>query len=137
MLEIDRWLKWQPSSKKLDVSPGLEPSKPSKRPSEGFGGAVHEETQNFSEHVLSESAALHEDFARWLDSACVRAPRCFAGLICLHGHFCEWAVEQGQLPSTRETFKQMLVDGEFLIGEVAGVVLVSGLTFREDFEAYR
>lgn len=84
-----------------------------------------------------DSAAWSESLSRWLDSACVCAPRCFAGLICLHGHFCEWAVEQGHVPIARDAFKQMLVDRDFLVGEVAGVVLISGLIFREDFEAYR
>src|SRR5271165_1910177 len=29
-------------------------------------------------------------FAQWLDSACVRSPRCFGGVACLHIAFCGW-----------------------------------------------
>jgi hypothetical protein len=137
MLEIDRWLKWQPSPKKLDVSPGCEPSKPAKQHSGSFGGSVSEETQDFSEHAVVASNALREDFARWLDSACVCAPRWFGGVSRLHIAFCEQEVQRGRVPSTRNTFERLLAERGFLIGEVAGVVLVSGLVFREDFEVYR
>jgi hypothetical protein len=48
-----------------------------------------------------------------------------------------WEVQRGGVPSTRDTFERLLTERGFLIGEVAGVVLVSGLIFREDFEVYQ
>jgi len=65
----------------------------------------------------------------------VRSPRCFGGVGCLHIAFCEWEVRQGGLP-TRDIFERLLTEQGFLMGEVAGVVLVSGLIFRDDWEAY-
>lgn len=84
-----------------------------------------------------DPAERRKRFARWLDSACVRSPRCFGGVSCLHIAFCEWEVQQGGIPSTRDTFELLLTEQGFLIGDVAGVVLVSGLIFREDFEVYQ
>ena len=54
MLEIDRWLKWQPSSKKFDDSPGCEPPKPPKAGFEGFEGSRSGQTQNFSDHATMQ-----------------------------------------------------------------------------------
>jgi hypothetical protein len=67
----------------------------------------------------------------------VRSPRCFGGMGCLHIAFCEWEVRQGGVPCTRDTFERLLTEKGFLIGEVAGVVLVSGLIFRDDLEAHK
>jgi hypothetical protein len=86
---------------------------------------------------LHSPAAWKEDFDRWLDSACACSPRCFGGVNCLHIAFCESVVGQGGVPCTRDTFERQLAERGFLIGEVCGVLLVSGLTFREDFEVYR
>jgi len=83
----------------------------------------------------NDPAEWRKPFARWLDSACVRHPRCFGGVGCLHIAFCEWEVRQGEVPCTRDAFEHLLDESGFLVGEVAGVVLVSGLTFREDAEA--
>jgi hypothetical protein len=85
----------------------------------------------------ADPADWREPFSRWLDSACVCSPRCFGGVSCLHIAFCEWEVQRGAVPSTRDTFERLLTERGFLIGEVAGVALVSGLVFREDFEVYR
>ncbi len=82
-----------------------------------------------------DPAEWREPFAKWLDSACVRNPRCFGGVACLHIAFCEWEAGRGGVPCNRETFERLLTERGFLVGEVAGVVLVSGLTFREDAEA--
>jgi hypothetical protein len=93
--------------------------------------------------VPSDSAPLHapaelrEPFSRWLDTACVRSPRCFGGVACLRIAFCEWAVLRGGAPCTRDTFERLLKERGFLVGEVSGVIFVSGLTFREDFELYQ
>jgi hypothetical protein len=56
---------------------------------------------------------------------------------CLHIAFCEWEAGRGGVPCNRETFERLLTERGFLVGEVAGVVLVSGLTFREDLEVYQ
>ena len=85
----------------------------------------------------NDPAEWRKPFARWLDSACVRHPRCFGGVGCLHIAFCEWESGRGGVPCNRDTFERLLVESGFLTGEVAGVVLVSGLTFREDFEVYQ
>ena len=85
----------------------------------------------------ADPAEWREPFVRWLDSACVLSPRCFGGVGCLHIAFCEWESGRGGVPCNRETFELLLTELGFLVGEVAGMVLVSGLTFREDFEAYQ
>jgi hypothetical protein len=58
-------------------------------------------------------------------------------MACLHIAFCEWAAKRGGAPCNRETFERLLTELGFLVGEVSGVVLVSGLTFREDYELYK
>jgi len=84
-----------------------------------------------------DPAVWRKSFARWLESTCVRHPRCFGGVGCLHIAFCKWESGRGGVPCSRNTFERLLVESGFLTGEVAGVVLVSGLTFREDFEVYQ
>lgn len=84
-----------------------------------------------------DPAEWRESLTRWLESACVRSPRCFGGVGRLHIAFCEWEVGRGSVPCTRNDFEWLLAELGFLLGEVSGVVLVSGLTFREDFEAYQ
>ena len=78
-----------------------------------------------------DPAEWRKSFAKWLDSACVRNPRCFGGVGCLHKAYCEWEERQGGVPCNRDTFELLLKELGFLIDEV----LVSGLTFREDAEA--
>lgn len=82
-----------------------------------------------------DPAEWRKPFAKWLDSACVRNSRCFGGVACLHIAFCEWEAGRGGVPCNRDTFELLLKQLGFLMGEVGGVVLVSGLTFREDAEA--
>jgi hypothetical protein len=74
-------------------------------------------------------------FAEWLESACVLNPRCFGGVSSQHNAFCEWEAGRGGVPCNRDTFELLLKESGFLVGEVAGLMLVSGLTFREDAEA--
>ena len=88
-------------------------------------------------HPQHDPAMWREPFARWLNCACVRSLRCFGGVACLHIAFCEWVAKRGGIPCNRETFERLLTELGFLVGEVSGVVLVSGLTFREDFELYK
>jgi len=84
-----------------------------------------------------DPAEWREPFLRWLESACVLSPRCFGGVAALHIAFCEWESGRGGVPCNRDTFERLLTERGFLVGEVAGVVLASGLTFREDFEVYQ
>jgi len=41
----------------------------------------------------------------------------------------------GGVPCDRETFVCLLEESGFLVGNIAGELLVSGLTFRDDVEA--
>lgn len=74
-------------------------------------------------------------FAVWLGLDCVREPRCFGGLNCLHLAFCEREINQNGVPCNRDTFERLLEEWGFVMGEVAGVLLVSGLMLKEDWEA--
>jgi hypothetical protein len=75
--------------------------------------------------------AWREPFARWLDSTCVRDPRCAGGLGCLHIAFCEWAISHDDVPCNRLTFECLVRESGLQISEG----LVCGLIFRQDFEA--
>ena len=75
------------------------------------------------------------DFVLWLDSDCTLHPRCFSGLSSLHLAFCEWEQARREVPCTRETFAAMLYELGFLMGEVEGTTLVSGLILKDDLEA--
>ncbi len=76
-----------------------------------------------------------ELFVRWLDSVCALHPRVFGGVSALHRAYCEWGISQGGVPCTRKVFERLLTEQGFLIGEINGTVLVSGLAFRSDLEA--
>ena len=113
-------------------------------PQDAAAPVMEELRQHKTEIIeLLESASIPPDnpaewrkpFAKWLNSACVRHPRCFGGVGCLHIAFCEWEVRQGGVPCPRDTFEHLLDESRFLVGEVAGVALVSDLTSREDAEA--
>lgn len=71
-------------------------------------------------------------FVQWVDSACALHPRCFGGIACLHLAFCEWEIARDEVPCNRQIFEQLLTELGFLMGEVGGAVLVSGLILRED-----
>ncbi len=77
---------------------------------------------------------VRELFVRWLDASCALRQRAFGGVSALQIAFCEWLAAHGEAPCCRETFVQLLEELGLLVGEVAGVVLVSGLVLREDFE---
>lgn len=80
---------------------------------------------------------VRELFVRWLDAACALHQRAFGGVAALQISFCEWLAAQGEAPCDRETFVGLLQELGLLVGEVAGVVMVSGLVLREDFEVYQ
>jgi hypothetical protein len=150
VLAIDRWRKWRPSDEKFAESLTYAPPNPPKPVFEGFEGSISGQMPNFSDtpdpgaslqeaepasippHDLAE---WREPFDRWMNAVCVRDPRCFGGVGCLHIAYCEWQVRRGGRACPRDTFERLLEGAGFLTGEVAGVVLVSGLTFREDVDA--
>ncbi len=83
--------------------------------------------------VLERNAAPWRDpLARWLDSACVRRPRDFGRLVCLYREFCIWQGEHGGVVCTLDVFAQLLVEADYVIGDVCGVRLVSGLMLKAD-----
>jgi hypothetical protein len=79
--------------------------------------------------------AWRAPFIEWLDSTCARHPRVFGGISKLHLAYCEWEIVRGGVPCDRETFVCLLEESGFLVGNIAGELLVSGLTFRDDVEA--
>ena len=74
-------------------------------------------------------------FVEWLDSQCAFYPRAFSGLTSLHLVFCDWEQARGGVPCTRDTFTVLLGELGFLMGEIEGTLLVSGLISRDDLEA--
>ncbi len=87
------------------------------------------------QHPAPRPGRVAETVNEMAGFSCVRHPRCFGGVGSLHIAFCEWDSGRGRVPCNRDTFELLLEELGFLMGEVAGVVLVSGLTFREDAEA--
>ncbi len=83
----------------------------------------------------ADPAEWREPFVQWLDSACAFHPRVFGGVAALHNAFCDWEILQGEVPCNPDTFERLLRELGFLIGEVGGTMLVSGVAFREDVEA--
>lgn len=143
MLSSRRWRDWNPPAI-FQKCPEREVTKPTEPVPSSLLSVLSvpslpvSETNTPSDSILPhDPAEWRESFTRWLDFACVRSPRCFGGVGCLHIAFCEWEVRQGGVPCTRDTFERLLTERGFLVGEVSGVLLVSGLTFREDFEAYQ
>lgn len=97
-------------------------------------------SQNFwpsSGVPIDDPEAWRGPMSTWIDTECVLHPRWFGGLGCLHLAYSEWEIEHDGVPCTRHTFEWLLLDVGFLIGEVNGVTLVSGLALRSDFEAER
>jgi hypothetical protein len=117
-------------------SPEIPASKAHDEPLAVISGSRAAERVPASDGIsLHDPAEWREPFARWLDFACVRDPRCFGGVGCMQIAFCEWADAQGDVGCNRFTFECLLRESGFLIDEIAGVALVSGLTFWKDFEA--
>lgn len=84
---------------------------------------------------VQDPEAWRADFVQWLDSECALYPRAFGGLASLHLAFCDWENARREVPCTRKTFAAMLFELGFLVGEVNGTALVSGLVLKEDVEA--
>lgn len=83
---------------------------------------------------LCDPAEWRQPFIWWLDSTCKLHPRCFGGVTALHRSFCDWEIARDEVPCDRQTFERMLAELGFLMGEIRGTLLVSGLTFEDDVE---
>jgi hypothetical protein len=59
----------------------------------------------------------------------------FGGIAALHDAYCDWEIARSGDPGDQETFERLLAELGFLMGEIEGTLLVSGLAFREDVEA--
>lgn len=79
--------------------------------------------------------AWRAPFVDWLDSQCMQHQRAFGGLVIMHVAFCEWDQARCGVPCTRDTFAALLADMGYLIGEIEGTLLVSGLILKEDATA--
>jgi hypothetical protein len=91
--------------------------------------SVPTENSNIAPVPLHDPAAWAEDFQRWVAEHCVFRDRCFGGVSCLHGHFCEWATT-ASVPCTRQTFEALLRKEDFETAEG----LVYGLTLADDLK---
>jgi hypothetical protein len=137
MLASRRWRDWPPREK---TEEGLECAltKPPEPDSVGFvclDLVPSVKIAGPGARPPHDPAEWREPFAQWLGSACARDPRCWGGVGCLHIAFCESAIAQDDVPCTRFTFECLLRELGFVIDEIAGVVFVCGLTFREDLES--
>lgn len=74
-------------------------------------------------------------FRKWANQTCVRNPRCWGGVNCLHKSYLEWAVDNHGPLVTRATFEDLLLNAGHPIKEVMGARMVEGMTFRSDLEA--
>jgi hypothetical protein len=81
---------------------------------------------------VDDPAEWRATIVEWLDSSCALHPRCFGAVNALHLAFCEWEIARDEVPCDRQAFERMLSELGFLMGDVNGELLVSGVTFRED-----
>ena len=49
--------------------------------------------------------------------------------------FCEWEINWNGVPCTRDMFVRLVEECGYLVGEVEGTVLISGLALKADVEA--
>ena len=92
--------------------------------------------EDFQAIPAHDPEAWRAPFVEWLDSQCALHQRAFGGLVSLHLAFCEWEQARGGVPCTPDTFAALLAELGFLMAEVAGTVLVSGLILIDDAAAY-
>jgi hypothetical protein len=134
MLATRRWRDWSPLERN-EKSPQQEPPKPPKPILSVLSVptlAASEKNAESNRVPPHDPEEWRAPFVQWLDSACMRHPRAFGGVAALHLDYCEWEIAHDGAPCTRETFEQLLRELGFLMGEVEGTALVSGLAFRED-----
>jgi hypothetical protein len=141
MLATRRWRDWQ-SGEVSQKRPECEPAKPSQMPNGGFLQVLQAPCVRVPKKCNALDAALTYDpaewrapFVQWVTSACTYHPRVFGSVSKLHLAFCEWEITNGGVPCTRETLVCLLQELEFLVGEINGVLLVSGLTFLDDVQS--
>jgi hypothetical protein len=82
-----------------------------------------------------EIAAWREPFTLWMNSSCVRHGRFFTNVASLYRSFAQWQAEQNASAPTLAVLERLLTKSDFLIADVQGVWLVSGLAFRDDLKA--
>lgn len=97
---------------------------------------THEEVRLSCRIPAQDPEAWRAPFVEWLKSQCVYHSRGFGGLVCLHRDYCEWEIARNDVPCTRETFTTLLSEAGFLMGEIRGTVLVSGLISKSDAAAH-
>lgn len=126
-----KWMDWQPGDEIISVSPETELTELTKTNSVSFVSSIPGESQ-----IISPPAdgldAWREPFSRWLNFACVRNARWFTNVNALLRSFAEWQAEHDDWAPDLAVFEALLIERDFLIGEVAGTRLVSGLGFRDD-----
>lgn len=137
MLTINRWRNWLPTSETIEKCTKGEPSKPPIMIFEGFEGTSFDESENYSCQLNIDLGAWREPFRTWLDVRCTKSSKCFGGFNFLLIDFCEWDAHHNGVACNCEIFKKLLAEDGYLIEEIHGTVLVSGLILREDYEAFK
>jgi hypothetical protein len=129
MLEIERWLKWQPSPKKFEDFAGCEPPKPPISTFEGFEGPIPGKTQNFAGPAANVQDTQATHFDRWVAECCVRFDRLFSPVGHLQIDFSEWLAKQGQKHCARPEFESLLTGAGYLLadGLASGLMLYADL----------
>jgi hypothetical protein len=135
MQTIDRWRKWSPSTVNICGSAEITPSKPTKIIFEGFEGTILGSSQIILP-LTDTPAERRESFMRWMALTCVDNDRFFTSLSILFKSFSAWQIEHDVSTPTMAEFEMLLVERNFLIGDVAKVRLVSGLAFHDDIKAF-
>lgn len=129
--EIDRWLNWHPSDKKIDESPGSEPTKPTKPSFVSSVSSNRERIQNFLGQPAHDPAAWAEDFQRWALDRCCFKDRSFGGIGALHTNFCEYQIARNDVPCQRNTFEALLSHAGFFHADG----LIYGLILKAEYKA--
>jgi hypothetical protein len=114
-----------------DTRDYASPKAPGPRPDRGN----YEGIAQLDRALPANPEEWRESFLQWLDSACAFHPRVFGGVAALHDAYCEWEIASGDVPCNQDTFERLLAELGFLMGEVEGTLLVSGLALRDDVEA--
>ena len=141
MLASRRWRDWSPIEN-ISKSSECELTELTKTPPEPILSVLSVPTLPISENSEQSDGLPEHDldaqrgsFFAWMNVACAFHARVFGGVPKLHLAYCEWEYAGGGVPCNRETFVCLLEEAGFLVGNIGGVLLVSGLTFRDDIEA--
>ena len=101
MLASRRWRDWMPPQE-IENRPDSTPTKPPKGSSVSFGGrrSSHSRMIAASDAFPShDPAAWRDPVAEWLNSACMRHPRCFGGVTACIGHTAIGSFQTLMLPA--------------------------------------